>query len=725
MEIGFAVLALVLGLISYAFLTGRRTPAEGFPPQFVTLLLVANLVPLLGLLVLIGRRVARLMAHRRARVAGAQLHVRLIALFAGLTAIPTILTVVFASLLFQYGVQFWFSDRARTVLDNADQVARAYVDEARSRILDDIVAMGRDVSNYAVDYGLQSPAFREGLSFQVAARNLSEAAVFRTDHGRMQLVASAGMEGLSLPERLQSTTLSSIPAGRAVALTSARDRIEAVVRLQTAQPFYVYVSRKVEPRVLEQVARTRAALSDYKALTDRSRDLQWRFNVILLIVSLLIIASAVWFAILLASRLVAPIGELAQAAERVGTGDLNAEVVIEGAGDELGALGNAFNRMIAELRSRTAELIAANTQSEERRRFAEAILSGVSAGVLSIDMHGRIRLANQRAAALLDLGGDALVDQALVDAVPEFEPLFEAARSHGTASGEINRVAGPDARPQILAARLTADSGAPTNFILTFDDISQQIADQRRAAWADVARRIAHEIKNPLTPIVLSAERLKRRFGRQITEGRDVFEQLVDTIIRQVGDLRRMVDEFSAFARMPTAVFREEDLASIIRQTVFLAEVASPGIHFTVDIDPDLPGFVCDRRQLGQAFGNLVKNAVEAIGARPPRADDRIAVAVRADDDRLVVTIVDNGVGLPAELRERLFEPYVTTRERGTGLGLAIVKRIVEDHRGQLELSNQPGGGAIARLEFSLAAARALLPANQDQLSFPESSQVS
>lgn len=713
LEIAIAALAVFMGLASYAVLTGQRAPAEGFSPQLVTLLLVANLLPLLGLLLLIGRRLAVLIANRRAGRAGAQLHVRLVVLFATLSAVPTILVVVFASLLFQFGVQFWFSDRARTVLDNADQVAQAYVDENRSRILDDILAMGRDISSYSAEFGIQSAAFREGLSFQVAARNLSEAAVFMPGSQGPQVLADESMEPPPLAARIAGVDLSGVTPGEALVLGSARDRIEAVVRLATREPLFVYTSRRVEPRVLEQVARTQAALSDYKELTDRSRALQWRFNLILLVASLLIVAAAVWFAIVLASRIVAPIGALAEAAEEVGAGNLEARVDTQGTGDEIGALARSFNRMTAQIRMQQQALKDAGAQAEVRRRFIEAVLSGVSAGVLSIDQHGVIRLANASAELLLDPAGrQGLVGRPLSAVEPAFEALLDQARNEGIAAGEISRArSGEDASdPQTLAVRLTADPGLGRNYILTFDDITQQIVDQRRAAWSDVARRIAHEIKNPLTPIVLSAERIKRRFGPQIddADARATLDELTDTIIRQVGDLRRMVDEFSAFARMPAPTFRPESLVEIARQAIFLAEVATPNIRFQLATEGEVPAFVCDRRQIGQAFMNLIKNAVEAIQSKGDTDPGHVLLSIVARDERLLVSISDTGCGLPSELRDRLFEPYVTTRRRGTGLGLAIVKRIVEDHAGRLEIGNRPDGGAEVRLDFDLQANRAL-----------------
>lgn len=719
LEIAVAAIALLISLSSYAFLTGKRMPAEGLAPSLVAIMLLANLLPLLTLLFLIGRRIAVLMANRRAGRAGAQLHVRLVALFAALAALPTLLVVIFAALLFQFGVQFWFSDRARTVLDNADQVAQAYVAENKSRLLDDIVAMGRDISDYRRDFGEQSPSFHEGLAFQVAARDLSEAAVFHQSSNGPAIIASVSPEDNTLPERTARLDTDGIQPGEARVIASARDRIEAIVRLDTTDPIYVYTNRKAEPRVLQQVARTQRALSEYKALTERSRILQWRFNLMLMIMSLLIVAVAVWFALLLATNIVEPIGKLSEAAERVGRGDLNAHVKLKRSNDEIAALARSFNRMTEQLKTQQHALLDANTQSESRRRFTEAVLSGVSAGVFSVDDQDIITLANASAEMLLDCGPNGLVGRRLPQAAPEFADLVALARQEGVAAGEISRTR-PQGRGvaglQTLAVRLTADAGPQRNYIVTFDDITQQLVDQRRAAWSDVARRIAHEIKNPLTPIILSAERLKRRFAPKIADGQDTFEQLTDTIVRQAGDMRRMVDEFSAFARMPTPVFQNEQLAEIISQAVFLAEVAFPDVKFILQLPVGpLPDFACDRRQISQALTNILKNAAESIQSKQNNGNGEILIQVSHAPSRLCIEILDSGSGIPAELQEKLFEPYVTTRKGGTGLGLAIVRRIIEDHKGRLEIGNRPEGGACVRMEFDLAANAVLLTGLEEE----------
>ncbi|QXQ05372.1 PAS domain-containing sensor histidine kinase [Sphingosinicellaceae bacterium] len=700
LEVAVAVLVVVLGIASYEVLTSTRAPAAGFSPSLVTALLVVNLVPLMALFVLIARRLAILLSNRRRGTAGAHLHVRLVALFATIAAVPTLLVVIFASLLFQFGTQFWFSDRAKTVLDNADQVAQAYVAENKQRVFDDIEAMAGDVNNYARDFGIDSPTFREGLVFQVKTRNLTEAAVFTAGRAGVVIYAGVNMDARPLSARIKSLDLARARAGEVRVIASAGDRVEAVVRIDPVLERYVYVSRKVDPLVLNSVARTRTALSEYKALTDRSRDLKWRFNVMLMVVSLLILAAAIWFALWLANRLASPIARLADAAERVGAGDLDARVKVRNSPDEIGTLERAFNRMTGQLKAQQNALVTANAQADERRQFTEAVLTGVSAGVLSIDAKGIIRLANHSAAELLQSTARALAGRPLAEAVPELAALLDEASAQGGAAGQVIIARGADT--QTLSVRIAAESGGARSYVLTFDDISDQLADQRRAAWADVARRIAHEIKNPLTPIQLSAERLQRKYARQIIDDPETFASLTSTIVRQVGDLRRMVDEFSSFARMPKPVFQLESIAEIAKQAVFLQEVAYPNVRFGLVVPASLPDLICDRRQISQALINLLKNAAEAIAACGKTEGGLISLTVRATDTHVTIEVTDNGCGLPVEARDRLTEPYVTTRTRGTGLGLAIVKKIVEEHGGTLDLGDAPGGGAMARLGFVL-----------------------
>ena len=715
LELAVGLLILLLGFSSYAILTGQRTPAAGFSPSMITLLLVANLLPLMALLVLIARRLAILLTKRRQGLAGARLHVRLVGLFALVAAVPTLLVVVFASLLFQFGVQFWFSDRAKTVFENADQIARAYVDENRNRIAEDAEAMARDLDGYGRQYGYNSRLFAEGLLFQLPRRHLTAAAVFAPAGKSYKTFAAINLGKRPFSIQMLPEDMARARAGDVRIVAVAPDRIEAVMRIDSSAEHYLYVSQPADPRVLSQVARTQNALNQYQLLISRSRAMQWRFNLILIVVSLLILSAAIWFALWLANRIVSPIGRLAVAAEKVGAGDLDARVPVRGSPDEIGTLARAFNRMTGQLKAQQSALVTANQQLTVRRQFTEAVLSGVSAGVLSIDADGLIRLANHSAAALLEASEAALTGHRLTETVPELGSLLEQAAAAGHAAGQVEIRRGADTLT--LAVEIAAEAGGSRGYVLTFDDITAQLADQRQAAWADVARRIAHEIKNPLTPIQLSAERLQRKYARQITDDPETFGKLTGTIVRQVGDLRRMVDEFSLFAQLPKPVFKLEPLAEIARQALFLQEVEYPAISFMLELPGAVPLLVCDRRQLSQALTNVLKNAAEAVAPqfeRVPGFAGKVKLAIVADGSRTIVQVSDNGIGLPAENRDRLTEPYVTTRARGTGLGLAIVKKIVEEHAGTVELTSADGGGTVVRLCFNDAALAAHLAADAD-----------
>ena len=476
---------------------------------------------------------------------------------------------------------------------------------------------------------------------------------------------------------------------------------------------YIYAAR-VDPSYDVQIARARGILTDYRTLGARSRSLQLRFNAALLLISLLIVGAAVWTALLVADRLVRPVAALVGAARQVSGGDLSVRVAGPHARDEVGTLAEAFNAMTEQLEAQTGDLRASNGESERRRALIETVLTGVSAGVVAVARDGSIRLMNGSAAALLATGDASPVGRRLSLVSAELADLVETGEREAVV--EIR----PNGEARTLAIKIARDDNG---HVLTFDDITQQLSDQRRAAWSDVARRVAHEIKNPLTPIQLAAERLRRRYGPQIVNDPATFAKLTDTIVRQVGDLRRIIDEFSSFARMPKPEFAPASLAEIARQVLFLHEVAHPAIGFSLDAPDTLQPMVCDRRQLGQALTNIVKNAVEAIEARGDtgQGDARqgsVAITIVQADASTTLTVADSGVGLPAN-RERIVEPYVTNRERGTGLGLAIVSKIVEDHLGTMTFSDRPGGGAVVTLDFDtqrLAELAGGIPAARDAL---------
>lgn len=728
LEVGLAALTLIIGVSSYFMVSSKDTMLRLASPNLLTALIIANAIPLSIVAFLVARRLRMLLVNRRRGLAGSQLHIRLVGLFSMVAIIPTVLVVGFAAYLFDSGLQFWFSDRVRTVLDNADQVAQAYVRENSDRIRGDLVAMAGDLSRQAPVLGRDVQAFTDVVLWQALARDLSEAIVFQVAPDRaMDVVSRVTLDPNVTTARLPEDAVNRATSGNVIVIEGRgedNNRVQALIRLDGYKNTFLYVSRKASPQVLDQVARTQSALSDYRLLVQRRNDLQLRFNIILVVISLLILLISMWAALWLANRLVAPIGRLVRAADRVGRGDLTVRVPVRGSPDEFGVLARAFNRMTTQLEAQTSALVAANTQLDQRRRFTEAVLSGVSAGVLGVSADGTVTLPNQSAAILLETEESQLSGEPLDHVAPELAPLLDEARASPDrrASGQIAVRRGHVHRTLMAQVSPETRGGELAGWVITFDDITQQLADQRRAAWSDVARRIAHEIKNPLTPIQLAAERLRRKYLKEIHSDPQVFTNCTDTIIRQVGDLRRMVDEFSSFARMPKPVFQPESIAEIIRQALFLQEVAHPEVRFTLDLPKGLPIMVCDRRQIGQALTNLIKNAIEGTNARREEAGEgegggyvpAVAVSAALEGNLLSIAIADNGIGFPAELKNRLTEPYVTTRAKGTGLGLAIVKKIAEDHEGGLELRDGPEGGAIVLLQFDLVALALLAEASEE-----------
>ncbi|MES2755542.1 MAG: ATP-binding protein [Pseudomonadota bacterium] len=696
-EVGVFALSIAVAVSSYLIVSGRSGTTTLLTPPVVALLLVANLLPGVALIVLIGRRVARRRAAKSPLGGEGRLHVRLVALFSVLASVPMLLVTIVASLLFQYGVEFWSSDRARGMLENANSIARSSYIQMRDGVAENGLKMAGDLSNVLNQAPIDSPQFYEYIAFQTLARNLSEAAIVRYSPATgVQTYAVVNPYDRVVEDQINLASIAKLEAGQPSVVEDTGGRMKALVKFPMEAGTYLYVARVYDPQMTEYTRRSAAVLSDYRSLTDRSRSLQLQFNIALYVISLVIVGIAVFVALAVADRLVRPVSELVDAAQRVAAGDLSARVPAPKTRDEVGTLATAFNRMTGRLEEQTGALIAANSQADSRRALIEAVLSGVTAGVIAVGGDRVVRLVNSSALGLLKQSASTPVGRPLAEVAPELNALLDGV----TREGVVQLDAGGEMRT--LAVKITRDEDGR---VLTFDDITQQQLDQRRAAWADVARRIAHEIKNPLTPIQLAAERLQRRYGKLAPEGDTVFARLTDTIVRQVSDLRRMVDEFSSFARMPKPVFRQESLLDLARQSVFLHEVAHAAIRFALVYKDPPPTLVCDRRQLGQALTNLVKNAVEAVEGR--KGDDLpvgdIAVVLEADDGRNVtVQVADNGIGLPVQ-RDRIVEPYMTTRSGGTGLGLAIVKKIVEEHFGAMTFADRPGGGAVVTLSFDAA----------------------
>jgi two-component system, NtrC family, nitrogen regulation sensor histidine kinase NtrY len=689
--------ALVLIAVITAFiLIGQPPQSEPLSPTAAAALLVANLLPATTLIMLLGRRLALRRAPMVTEEGRGQLHIRLVAIFTLLAAVPALLLAIFASILFQSGVQFWSSDSARNMLENSGQLAKGYYQEKTREISEDTVAIAEDVKFYLTQTAPQDPKFMQAYFDQVLIRKLSESAVVEVlPNGEQQTIAVVSPDDQLRKSWISAANLKRLKAGERLVVSVSPDRIEAVMPFAENPNTYFYSSRAITVPSFMLGEKAQSVLDDYRTMVARSRNLQFQFNALLYVTSLIIIGLAVWIALVVADRLVRPVNNLVLAAQRISEGDFTARVADDDLqNDEVGFLAQSFNRMTERLESQTGNLMTVNRQLEDRRAFIETILESVSAAVLSTDGEGKIRLANGTAERLLHRPAGHLAGASLSDVAPFLKELVDQGRQQAIVQ------IGDGAEPQTLAVKIAPRE---QGHVVTFEDITQQLTDQRQAAWADVARRIAHEIKNPLTPIQLAAERLQRRFGKQIEEGGEVFDQLTSTIVRQVGDLRKIVDEFSSFARMPKPVFREESLADIVGHSVFLFEVAHSDIAFHFDPPDEPPQLLCDRRQIGQAVTNILKNAAEAIQARLSQdengAPGAITISILDDGYRLEVAIQDNGIGLP-ESKERLVEPYVTTRASGSGLGLAIVKKIAEEHQGEILFDDAPDGGAVVRMRF-------------------------
>ena len=706
----FAVgLALLSAFLTFVVLTGL-TPIAPTHGVVVTFLLI-NGATILLLLGIIAREVWQVVQARRRGRAAARLHVQIVSLFSVIAVLPAVLVSIVANVTLDRGLDRLFSVRTRAVIENSLIVANAYVYEHAQLIRGDIIGMSNDIARARPLFDQDRQTFRNVLTASAESRNLPGAMIIDKDRNILETAATGIRQDFQTPapDFLRNVTEDEPQIGVFI----EQNYVAAVIRLRAFQDTFLYVARILDPRVVAQLQQTQASVKEYAELESRRLGIQVAFALMFTVIALTVLMSSVLLGLNFANWLVAPIRRLMGAANLVSTGDLHVQVpVIKSEGD-LANLGETFNKMTQELRTQRDDLVNASGLIDSRRRFIEAVLSSASAGIIGVDGEGKIAVLNRSAEKLIGHSESEVLGKLLSDIVPELNELMTTARSSAQrllqGQIEISR----DNTERNLSVRVSSEqqtAQSNESYIITLDDITELVTAQRTSAWADVARRIAHEIKNPLTPIQLSAERIRRKFGKVITEDRPIFDQCTETIIRQVDDIRKMVDEFSKFARMPKPVIEGEDVADTVRQTVFLMRVGYPDIDINVDIkqEPMLAKF--DRRLISQGLTNIIKNATEAIAAVPAGEIERghIDVIAARENDDIVIDIVDNGIGLPKESRARLLEPYVTTREKGTGLGLAIVGRVLEDHGGRIELNDastlRPGArGAWVRMRFSIS----------------------
>jgi two-component system, NtrC family, nitrogen regulation sensor histidine kinase NtrY len=705
----FAVgLALLSTLLTFVVLTGL-THIEPTRMVVVSFLLIngATILLLVGIIV---REVWQVMQARRRGRAAARLHIQIVSLFSVIAVLPAVLVAAVANVTIDRGLDRLFSGPTREVIQNSLIIAHAYVQEHAQLIRGDILGMANDISHARPLFDQDRGTFRELLTASAASRNLPGAMLIDKDRSILETAQTGIQLAFTTPA---PEFLSNVDENEPqIAVFPEANYVAAVIRLRAFNDTFLYVARLLDPRVVAQLKQTEASVAEYAEIESRRLGIQVNFALMFAVIALTILMASVLIGLNFANWLVAPIRRLMSAANMVSTGDLHVQVPVHGSEGDLAQLGETFNKMTQELRTQRDELVNASDLIDSRRRFIEAVLSSASAGIIGVDASGSVAILNRSAEKLIGHAESETLDHPLSDVLPELDDMMKAARE-GTqrlVQGQITITR--DGHERNLSVRVTAEqtSHSRDSYIITLDDITELVSAQRTSAWADVARRIAHEIKNPLTPIQLSAERIRRKFGKVITEDKAVFEQCTDTIVRQVDDIRRMVDEFSRFARMPKPVIEGEDVADTVRQAVFLMRVGHPDIDIKAEIKEEPMRAQFDRRLISQALTNIIKNATEAIEAVP--AGDlgrgRIDVIAARDNDDIVIDVIDNGIGLPKVSRARLLEPYVTTREKGTGLGLAIVGRVLEDHGGRIELNDaadiRPGArGAWMRLRFAVS----------------------
>ena len=701
LAVGLALLSAFVTFIVLADLT----PLLPTHNVVVTLLLV-NAATVVLLLAIIVREVWQVVQARRSGRAGSRLHVRIVGLFSIIAATPAILVAIVASVTLDRGLDRLFSTRTRAAIENSLIVAEAYLRDHAQIVRSDIMVMAFDLARAEPIFKNDKEKLRQFLTFQASVRGLATAIVFDRN---LNVVAHADLETnqtFAIPPREALPHVTTTEPQ--VVLLPDTNYVAAIVKIDKYDDYYLYVARLLDPRVVPQLQATRESAEEYAALEARRLGVQVAFALMYTVIALTVLLSAVWVGLNFAKWLVAPIRRLIGAANLVSTGNLYVRVPVHQSEGDLASLGETFNRMTQELRTQRDDIMRARDVIDSRRRFTEAVLAGASAGVIGIDGQGRVSIVNRSAEKLIGCSEEEALGRPLTEVLPEVAEILAAARNGVRSQDQVTITR--HGRERNLSVRVTSEQSTDSDrgYVITLDDITELVAAQRTSAWADVARRIAHEIKNPLTPIQLSAERLRRKYGKSIGDDREVFEQCTETIIRQVDDIRRMVDEFSRFARMPKPVFAADDLADTIRQAVFLMRVGNADIDIDAEIAEDPMPARFDRRLISQALTNIIKNATEAIAAVPPAELGKGVIRVFAErhGEDIVIDVVDNGIGLPKDRRSRLLEPYVTTREKGTGLGLAIVSRIVEEHGGRIELRDAseriPGQrGALVRMRIA------------------------
>ncbi|WP_370198845.1 ATP-binding protein [Roseibium sp.] len=715
-RVGLAIILLALVSIGVTFVILMGLTSIDPTREVIMVAMTINGALAAILVGVIAFEILKLWQARRRGRAAARLHVRVVALFSVVAAVPAVLMAILAAITLDRGLDRWFEDRTRQIIDNALTVAQAYLQEHARVLRGDLIAMTNDIDRAKAVYEFEPTRFDQFFATQVSLRGILAAFILNENGEVVTRVVIDPNAEVPLPP---ADSFFKAKSGDPILIApGSSNLVGGVMKLSAYDNFYLYAVRAIDPRVVEYLRLAETGASQYQQMENSRFGVQVAFALVYLGVALVLLLSAIWIGFGFANRLVSPIRTLISAADEVSKGNLVVKVPTEKSGGDLANLGETFNKMTGQLLGQRDALLAANEQIDRRRRFNEAVLSGVSTGVIGVDDEASIMLINRSALELLQLDEVQILNKSLIEVVPELNDcISDVLKNDSDRVPETQIEITRGGRLRTINVRITREQSTRREhgFVVTLDDITDLVSAQRNSAWADVARRIAHEIKNPLTPIQLSAERIRRRYGKRIEEDREVFDQCIDTIVRQVGDIGQMVDEFSSFARMRKPTKTSGDLREAVRDAAFMQSVANPEISVTADVPSSPVTAVFDARLVGQALTNVVKNAAEAVSARI--GDDlpkgKVTVHLRGELEdgscRIVIDVIDNGIGLPEENRSRLLEPYMTTREKGTGLGLAIVRKILEDHGGGIELLDAPktnpeDTGTLVRLTLAAHA---------------------
>ncbi|MBO9587916.1 PAS domain-containing sensor histidine kinase [Devosia sp.] len=686
--LGFLVVfaSVLLSSVSFLILSGTTNIEPS--AEIWTVIWVATGILVLLVLALVVTEAVLLVQARIQRVPGSALQMRMVAMFALVAGIPAVLVAIVATIALNQGLDQWFSERTRAMVESSRLVARSYMLEHAQVLRDDIIWVATELEQSHATYIDDPSRFERILTALAVTRSLPFTALI--DGGgnmlqRAQINVAGGYP--RLPEGITQGVVEGIPTAISPGSTNL---VGSVIKLRGYDDVFLFVARPVDAEVLQYMRLTDDNITEYRQYASNRLVFQITFTIMYVGLVVVLLLAALWIGIALANRFVDPIRNLMIASRRVSGGDLDVRVPVQAGRGDFRDLSNGFNRMTEQLKTQREELLMANEVNEKRRQFTEAVVEGVSAGIVGLDPFGAVTLVNARACQMLGKTEVEMMGEPMEEILPEIAPTIEKARSARRGQVRDQIQLGNETNRRIYQIQLTREGSITESkgYVLTFDDITDLESAQRTSAWADVARRIAHEIKNPLTPIQLSAERLRRRYGAKLEDDRDVFDKCINTIVRQVGDIGRMVDEFSAFARMPEAAPERADLSDTIRQAVFLESVRLPEVAIATELPDEAIYAWFDTRLVSQSLTNLIKNAVEAFEGLDVGSDWQPGIKVEAhyEGNHARVSVSDNGKGWPKENRQRLLEPYMTTREKGTGLGLAIVARIIEQHGGIVEL---------------------------------------